>query len=145
VNLAEILVSAIGYLQSRTSDKIKFNYKLPTEVYLVPLSSSLFEWVIENVCKNAVDAISGEGEISISLLKNKKKYIIDITDTGKGIPKSKFNTIFKPGYTTKARGWGLGLSLAKRIIEIYHQGKIFVLESELGKGSTFRIVLPEKK
>jgi signal transduction histidine kinase len=142
-NLSEIIISAVEYLQSRTSDKIKFTFHFPNVIYVVPLSNSLFEWVIENLCKNAVDAISGEGEIEISLKKNSNKFFIDITDNGKGIPKSKFKTIFKPGYTTKTRGWGLGLSLAKRIIENYHQGKIFVLNSELGKGSTFRIVLSE--
>lgn len=141
VNLTQVITSAVEYLQSRTSDKIKFKFDLPYNDCIVPLSTSLFEWVIENICKNAVDAISGEGEICISLKTVKRKIIIDITDTGKGIPKSKFKTIFKPGYTTKTRGWGLGLSLAKRIIENYHQGRIFVFSSELGKGSTFRIVL----
>jgi K+-sensing histidine kinase KdpD len=141
-NLSEIIVSAVEYLQSRTSDKIKFKFNLQPGELIVPISNSLFEWVIENICKNAVDAIAGEGEISISLKLNKKKAIIDITDTGKGIPKSKFKTIFKPGYTTKTRGWGLGLSLAKRIVENFHQGKIIVLNSEIGKGSTFRIILP---
>ena len=128
-------------MQSRTSGKIKFKLDLPYNDCILPLSSSLFEWVIENICKNAVDSISGEGEICISLKTIKNKVLLDITDTGKGIPKSKFKTIFKPGYTTKTRGWGLGLSLAKRIIENYHQGKIYVLNSELGKGSTFRIIL----
>jgi signal transduction histidine kinase len=141
-NLAEVILSAVEYLQSRTSDKIKFNFNFPSEKIIVPLSNSLFEWVIENICKNAVDAISGQGEIGISLKSGKKKLFVDISDNGKGIPKSKFNTIFKPGYTTKTRGWGLGLSLAKRIVENYHQGKIFVLNSEIGKGTTFRIILP---
>jgi len=140
-NLVETIQSAIGYLRSRTSDNINFSFLYPDKAFILPLNRSLFEWVIENLCKNAVDSISSIGNIIIELKEIKNKVIIDITDTGKGIPKSKFKTIFKPGYTTKSRGWGLGLSLAKRIIEIYHKGRIFVLNSESGKGSTFRIIL----
>lgn len=140
-DLVEVILTATNYLKSRTSNKIQFIFQLPEEKIIVPLSAALFEWVIENLCKNAVDAIHETGSITISLKKLKKKYVIDITDTGKGIPKSKFKTVFKPGFTTKTRGWGLGLSLAKRIIENYHKGKIFVLNSELGKGTTFRITL----
>ena len=140
-NLAEVIKSAVSYLSSRTSEKITFKFDFPDETIELPLSKSLFEWVIENLCKNAVDAIQNEGTISISLKSVKRKYIVDITDSGKGIPKSKFKTVFKPGFTTKARGWGLGLSLTKRIVENYHSGKIFVQDSELGKGTTFRIIL----
>lgn len=139
-NLVEVIQSAINYLKSRTSEKIKFIIYTPEIPIIIPLSRSLFEWVIENLCKNAVDAVN-EGTITISVKQQKQKIFIDVSDTGKGIPKSKFNTIFKPGYTTKARGWGLGLSLVKRIIENYHKGKIFVLNSEIDKGSTFRIIL----
>lgn len=140
-NLNETIISAVEYLKNRTSDKIKFFFIFPNEEIIILLNSSLFSWVIENLCKNAVDAIYDQGSITISIKKANQKVIVDINDTGKGIPKSKFKTIFKPGYTTKARGWGLGLSLTKRIIENYHKGKIFVLNSELGKGSTFRMIL----
>ena len=140
-NLAEVIKSAVSYLSSRTSDKITFKFDFPDESIELPLSKSLFEWVIENLCKNAVDAIKDEGTITISLKTVKRKYIVDISDSGKGIPKSKFKTVFKPGFTTKARGWGLGLSLTKRIVENYHSGKIFVQDSEIGKGTTFRIIL----
>jgi signal transduction histidine kinase len=101
----------------------------------------LFDWVLENLCKNAIDAMNGKGELNINISSDIKHVYIDIRDTGKGIPKSKFNTVFKPGYTTKKRGWGLGLSLVKRIVEEYHKGKIFVRNSEAGKGTTFRIML----
>jgi signal transduction histidine kinase len=107
------------------------------------VNSVLLEWVIENICKNAIDASSGKGVIKISLLERKENLIIDIKDKGKGISKSNFKTVFEPGYTTKTRGWGLGLSLTKRIVEQYHGGKIFVKDSELSKGTTFRIVLPQ--
>lgn len=140
-NLADVITSAVDYLRSRTSNKVKFNFNFPDEDIILPISNSLFEWVIENLCKNAVDAINGEGSITITISKLRKRILIDIADTGKGIPKSKYKTVFKPGYTTKTRGWGLGLSLAKRIIENYHQGKIFVLSSEPNKGTTFRISL----
>ena len=140
-NLIDTIYSTIEYLKSRTSDKISFNFSPDQDTLITPLSKSLFEWVIENLCKNAVDSINDKGNINITVKNYKQKIFIDISDTGKGISKSKFKTIFKPGYTTKSRGWGLGLSLAKRIIETYHKGKIFVLNSEIGKGSTFRIIL----
>jgi signal transduction histidine kinase len=101
----------------------------------------LFEWVIENVFKNAVDSMEGSGEITVRITETERHALIDISDTGKGIPKSAFKKIFNPGFTTKQRGWGLGLSLAKRIIEEYHNGKIFVRHSEVGKGSCIRIVM----
>lgn len=140
-NIQNIITTAINYLKSRSSDKIAFNINMPTEELIIPLNSSLFEWVIENVCKNAIDAVNGSGEIELSITDHTQVIYIDISDSGKGISKSKYKTIFKPGYTTKERGWGLGLSLTKRIIEEYHDGKIFIHESEIGKGTVVRIVL----
>ena len=105
----------------------------------------LFEWVIENICKNAIDSMEGKGDITLSIQVVENKIHIDITDTGKGIERRYFNTIFKPGYTSKKRGWGLGLSLAKRIIENYHRGKLFVKQSQIGIGTTFRITLEQSK
>jgi len=141
-NITAVVSRAVDYLQSRTSSNIAYeqNFDREKEV-LAPLNEALFEWVIENLWKNALDAMNNMGEISISIIDNDKQVYIDISDTGKGIPKRKVKSIFKPGYTTKARGWGLGLSLAKRIVEVYHKGKIYVRYSEPGRGSTFRIVL----
>ena len=107
------------------------------------MTCTLFEWVIENLLKNAAEAISGEGEITIDISETDKNAIIDVTDSGKGIPKRDFKTIFNPGYTSKKRGWGLGLSLSERIIKKYHNGRIFVKQSTLNKGTTFRIILPK--
>jgi signal transduction histidine kinase len=112
---------------------------------LVPLNSHLFEWVIENLCKNAVDAMEGSGEVHIVISEDDLNVIIDVIDSGKGIPKSRYKTIFNPGYTSKQRGWGLGLTLSMRIINNYHSGKIFVRSSVLNKGTTFRITLKKKK
>ena len=140
-NIQNIITIAINYLKSRSSDKIAFNINMPSEELILPLNSSLFEWVIENVCKNAIDAVNGSGEIELSITDHTQVIYIDVSDSGKGISKSKYKTIFKPGYTTKERGWGLGLSLTKRIIEEYHDGKIFIHESEIGKGTVVRIVL----
>lgn len=140
-NIGEVIMSAVHYLQTRMSDKISFNIDLPAEETLVPLNKALFEWVVENLCKNAVDALNGIGQINISVKDFTQIVYIDIADTGKGIQKSMFRTIFKPGFTTKKTGWGLGLSLAKRIIEEYHDGRIFVHQSEINKGTVFRIVL----
>jgi K+-sensing histidine kinase KdpD len=140
-NIQKIITTAINYLKSRSSEKINFKLNMPAEELMIPLNASLFEWVIENVCKNAIDAVNGTGEIELSITDHTQVIYIDITDSGKGISKTKFKTIFKPGYTTKERGWGLGLSLTKRIIEEYHDGKIFVYESEIGKGTVIRIVL----
>lgn len=141
--IEDIVRSNIDYLKKRTSDKIEFvlvceNLKNAK----VPINKELFSWVIENLVKNAVDAMDGKGLLRFVLSGSKDKVIFDITDTGKGISKHQFKSIFKPGFTSKKRGWGLGLSLAKRIIENYHRGKIFVVSSEVGKGSTFRIILP---
>lgn len=140
-NIQELIQQAVNYLKSRVSDKISFNVQLLDDEIRAPINSALFEWVIENVCKNAIDAIEGNGEIKIRVLDNTQVIYIDVTDTGKGISKSRYKTIFKPGFTTKDRGWGLGLSLTKRIVEEYHDGKIFVLDSEVNKGTTIRIVL----
>ena len=145
-NIIVIIAHTVDYLKSRTSSKVKFinDYNINNEV-IVPVNSALFEWVIENVSKNSIDAMEGTGEITIRIMDTEKHALIDISDTGKGIPKSAFKKIFNPGFTTKQRGWGLGLSLAKRIIEEYHNGKIFVRQSEVGKGSSIRIVLNKDK
>lgn len=140
-DIIAVLKSAVTYLTSRSSDKISYSLKLPEDEIIVPLNEALFEWVIENVCKNAIDALGGKGEIEISVHDNTQIIYIDIKDNGKGIHKSKFKTVFKPGFTTKQRGWGLGLSLSKRIVESYHEGKIFILNSEIDLGTTIRIVL----
>lgn len=140
-NLLVTLQNSIEYLKNRSSQKVTFILDYPEHEIDIPLNESLFEWVIENLCKNAMDAMNGAGTITIKAQDNTQIVYVDISDTGKGIPKSKHKTIFKPGYTTKQRGWGLGLSLSKRIIESYHEGKIFVLNSEPDKGTTFRIVL----
>lgn len=139
-NIKEVLQHAVDYMRTRTSKKIDFTLKADIEV-LVKCNVALFEWVIENLIRNAADAMEGQGKINIQVFDQSQFVYIDIEDTGKGIPKSKFKTVFKPGYTTKKRGWGLGLSLTKRIIENYHGGKIFVKGSEIDKGTTFRIVL----
>jgi signal transduction histidine kinase len=141
-NILSVLDNAIRYLQSRTSEKVQFNLHFGDldELY-VPLNLTLFEWVVENICKNAIDAMDGSGQIDLVLRDQNQVVYLDITDTGKGIQKSNYQVIFQPGYTTKPRGWGLGLSLVKRIVENYHNGKIFVRTSEINKGTTFRIVL----
>ncbi len=141
-NLLAVLDNSVRYLQNRTSDKVRFELHFGDldELY-VPLSLTLFEWVVENICKNAIDAMDGNGLITLSVRDQNQVVYLDITDSGKGISKSNYKVIFQPGYTTKARGWGLGLSLVKRIVENYHNGKIFVRNSEINRGTTFRIVL----
>jgi signal transduction histidine kinase len=141
VNVYEVLKHSVDYIQTRSSDKAAFEINTPAAEIIAPMNIPLFEWVIENILKNALDAMSGVGKISVVITDQQQFVYIDITDTGKGIPKSSYRTIFKPGYTTKKRGWGLGLSLSKRIIEEYHDGQIFVKNSDLNKGTTFRIVL----
>ena len=138
--VGEVLADSIRYLNSRTSDKVEFILENEDEETTALMNIPLFEWVVENLCKNAIDAMTGVGKITMQIHSEAEKVLIDITDTGKGIAPSKFKTVFKPGFTTKKRGWGLGLSLAKRIIEEYHQGKIFVKDSS-EKGTTFRIEL----
>lgn len=145
VNIVDSIQSALGYMKTRISSKVKVHISLPDTPVRVLMNDSLFAWVIENLTKNAVDAMEGQGEISFLVEEREKTVRIDISDTGKGISKSKFKTVFNPGYTTKKRGWGLGLSLVKRIIESYHGGKIFVKSSETGKGTTFRIELRKCK
>ena len=140
-NIVDILTESVDYLKTRTSENISFRLNYPYDDIKVPVNSALFEWVVENVCKNAIDAMDGNGLVDINLKDNTQIIYIDIKDAGKGISKSKFKTIFKPGFTTKQRGWGLGLSVAKRIIEDYHDGKIFVYQSDPQKGATIRIVL----
>jgi signal transduction histidine kinase len=140
-DIVKLLEKSLAYLRKRTSKNVTFEIKLPDHPIQVNLSGPLFEWVIENLCKNAVDAMDGKGTLKIIMMEKPEQVKIFISDTGKGIPKAKFNEVFKPGYTTKQRGWGLGLSLCKRIIENYHDGKIYVLESEVGKGTTFCIEL----
>lgn len=139
VNISNVLLNTVGYLQHRLSDKVTIKLNTENPELNIPLNAVLFEWVIENICKNAVDAMKGEGQISIDLFEDNDYLKVHISDTGKGIPKSAFKSIFKPGFTSKKRGWGLGLSLTKRIIEDYHSGRIYVKSSEINKGSTFCI------
>lgn len=140
-NLDLVLEKSIHYLQSRAPSKVHFSIHIQQPGNWAMINIPLFDWVVENLCKNAIDAMSGEGKLNLTLSSFEDQIFIDVEDTGKGIPKSKFKTVFKPGYTTKKRGWGLGLSLVKRIIHEYHKGKIYVRHSEPGKGTTFRIVL----
>ena len=141
VNVYEVLTRSVDYIKTRSSPSVEFVIDAPNVEVFAPMNVPLFEWVIENILKNALDAMSGKGKISLIITDQQQFVYIDITDTGKGIPKATYRTIFKPGYTTKNRGWGLGLSLSKRIIEEYHDGQIFVKSSEMNKGTTFRIVL----
>ena len=158
-NIVKAVEDAVNYLRSRTSKKVCYNIKTHISNQIpvsgnqssvsdnqfadlkIPLNANLFSWVIENICKNAVDAMDGDGVIDVDISAEEKWIYIDISDTGKGLHKSKYKAIFQPGYTSKQRGWGLGLSLAKKIIENYHDGKIFVKNSVINKGTTFRIAL----
>lgn len=140
-DISRMLRQTISYLEKRISKKVIFHVNIPDEALYANISEPLFGWVIENLTKNAVDAMSGQGQIIFTLTGKGENIILDIQDTGKGIPKSKFKEVFSPGYTTKTRGWGLGLSLAKRIIEAYHKGRIYVKSSELNVGTIFRIEL----
>ncbi len=146
VSINDTLRQSVQYMQKRSSQMVTYTLTETQPNIQTLLCVPLFEWVIENLCKNAIDAMDGKGSIQIETTIDERKHvIIDITDTGKGIDKRQFKSVFKPGYTTKRRGWGLGLSLAKRIIEEYHHGKIFVKQSALNKGTTFRIILSQKK
>lgn len=141
-NLTTVIENAIGYIRTRSSSKVIFSLENAQQYDVeAPLNIALFDWVLENIFKNAIDAMSGEGNIHVKITDQQQFAYIDISDTGKGIPKSKYKDVFKPGFTSKSRGWGLGLSLSKRIVEEYHEGQIFVKSSELNKGTTFRIVL----
>ncbi len=140
-SICPIIAQTVSYLQRRISSRITITSHIHQEVEL-PLSAPLFEWVLEVLCKNSADAMSGAGSIEISGQIKEDRYVIDVTDTGKGIARKNFSSVFKAGYTTKQRGWGLGLSLSKRIIEEYHHGRIYVFQSIVGKGTTFRIELP---
>ena len=144
VNIVTTVNFALDYIEKRISRKIVIEKEYSQNEIFAKINSPLFEWVLENLCKNAVDAMESEGTLSLKVIDNNQFVYIDVSDTGKGINKSKFKTVFRPGFTTKKRGWGLGLSLTKRIIEEYHKGKIFVKRSEINKGTTFRIVLTKK-
>ena len=140
-NLRDVMEHVIDYMDRRTSRKVLMIRDFPSNDIIVRINASLFEWVIENLCKNAVDAMEGKGTITLKMFKEGLRAVIEVSDTGKGIRKKDISNVFKPGFTTKKRGWGLGLSLAKRIVEEYHHGKIFVKKSEIGIGTTFRIEL----
>ncbi len=142
-SLTEVLDHVVDYMNRRTSQKVQMMKDFPPDEIIVRINASLFEWVIENLCKNAVDAMEGAGTITLHLEEDDGKAIVEVTDTGKGIRKKDIRNVFTPGFTTKKRGWGLGLSLAKRIVEEYHQGRIYVKSSEVGKGTTFRIEVSE--
>ncbi len=141
-DVVRVVYETVDYLRPRTSKNVAFHVMFPRDkAILVPLNQGLFEWVVENICKNAIDAMSGNGSITIELSEDRKHVYIDITDTGKGIPRSQFKTIFHPGFTSKKRGWGLGLTLSRRIMQEYHKGKIFVKASVVDEGTTIRILL----
>jgi signal transduction histidine kinase len=135
----QVLIHVVDYMNRRTSKKVEIVSHLPEEEVIVKMNAQLFEWVIENLCKNAVDAMEGKGRIELKLTDEGSCVVVEVSDNGKGIRKKDIKNVFTPGFTTKKRGWGLGLSLAKRIVEEYHKGKIFVKESEVGVGTTFRI------
>ena len=140
-NIVDITKQAFDYLESRSSKQITFSFSSSADEIYTNLNTELFGWVIENLIKNAIDAMLGKGQLNLQIETSQKKVKITVTDTGKGMPKKLFKQIFKPGFTTKKRGWGLGLSLSKRIVEDYHNGKIFVKKSEIDKGTTFQILL----
>ena len=142
-DLKEVMNHVVDYMDRRTSRKVRMVRDFPAGEMTVCINASLFEWVIENLCKNAVDAMGGEGTITLRMFRESRKAVIEVEDTGKGIRKKDIRNVFRPGFTTKKRGWGLGLSLAKRIVEEYHRGKIWVKSSEVGKGTTFRIELKQ--
>jgi len=146
-SMNEVLAHVVDYMDRRTSKKVEMVRRLPDHDVVVKMNASLFEWVIENLCKNAVDAMEGSGRIVLTLTEEPGRVVIEVSDNGKGIRKKDIGNVFTPGFTTKKRGWGLGLSLAKRIVEEYHKGRIFVKQSEVGRGTTFRIEMkrPESK
>ena len=140
-SLNEVLSAVTQYISRRASNRVRLTCTVPQQPLIVPMCSSLFEWVVENLCKNAIDAMDGQGSITLTASTEGALAVVEVADTGKGIPKNKFRTVFTPGFTTKKRGWGLGLSLAKRIVQEYHHGRIYVKNSEVGRGTTFRIEL----
>lgn len=141
-NLYQVIEETISYLRPRISTKVELLINADSQDLEAMMNKPLFEWVVENICKNAVDAMKGKGKITLEVLQDSDKFVIvDITDTGKGMEKKMYRRVFNPGFSTKQRGWGLGLTLAKRIIESYHGGKIYVKSSEIGVGTTFRIIL----
>ncbi len=143
VILEKEIATTLDYLKKRTSSQVSFQLNAPQDQLIsAKINPVLFEWVIENLCKNAIDAMEGKGFITINIQTVKKQVWIDVKDTGKGIARNQFKTVFQPGFTTKKRGWGLGLTLVKRIVEQYHKGKIYVADSQPGSGTTFRIILP---
>lgn len=139
LNIIEETEQSFDYLKSRFSKQVEFSFKAPKKPIMVSLNPALHSWTVENLVKNAIDAMKGKGKISVVIENNNNLVKILVTDTGSGIPKKQFNSIFEPGFTTKKRGWGLGLSLTKRIVEEYHKGKIKVLHSEIGKGTTMQV------
>ena len=144
-SMNEALSHVVDYMNLRTSKKVEIVKHLPEQDVIVKMNPQLFEWVIENLCKNAVDAMEGSGRIDLTLTDEGDHVVIEVSDNGKGIRKKDIKHVFTPGFTTKKRGWGLGLSLAKRIVEEYHRGRIFVKESEVGVGTTFRIELEKEE
>ena len=140
-NLNDVVDNVVQYIGRRTSNKVQLHVNMPEHPLIVSISAPLFEWVIENLCKNAIDAMEGKGSITLTARDEQDCFSVEVADTGKGIASKNFKNVFMPGFTTKSRGWGLGLSLAKRIVEEYHRGRIFVKSSEIGKGTTFRIEL----
>lgn len=141
MDIIEVIQNSLEYIKTRRGKSVVFETIFPEKPLILPINETLIEWVMENLCKNAMDAMEGNGKILIRCIAERNSITIDVEDNGKGLPKSKFKTIFKPGYTTKTRGWGLGLSLTKRIIESYHNGRIFVESSEPGVKTIFRIIL----
>jgi signal transduction histidine kinase len=140
-DITEQVEKMMAYIKRRSTEKVNFILDRPEEKVFTKISEPLFDWVIENLLKNALDAINGKGTVKVRIKNLPAKVVVDISDTGRGISKQNLNKVFKPGFTTKKRGWGLGLSLAKRIIEQYHNGQLFIKSSEINKGTTFRIVL----
>jgi signal transduction histidine kinase len=143
-SMNEVLAHVVDYMNRRTSKKVEMVCRLPGHEVTVRMNAQLFEWVVENLCKNAVDAMEGSGRIVLTLTDEPERVAIEVSDNGKGIRKKDISHVFTPGFTTKKRGWGLGLSLAKRIVEEYHHGRIFVKQSEVGVGTTFRIEMRKK-
>lgn len=141
IDIRKVVQQSFFYMKDRSSSKIKFELDVAEKAIFSALNPQLFAWVIENIMRNAIDALQGKGEIKLAIKEHNKTVIVDISDSGKGIKSTQFNSVFEPGYTTKHRGWGLGLSLVKRIVEDYHKGQVYVLHSELGTGTTFRISL----